>query len=302
MELNQLRCFIAVAQELHFGHAAQKMEMMPASFGRFIRLLEEEFGLRLLNRSTRNVSLTQEGVLFLEDAVKIVALADQLSSKFKKVGQKIKHPLRIGAMDSAASGLLPKLLNIYRQSHPEVDIHLQEDKSINLIPRLKSGWLDAIFVRPPEKYDSAIEFSLITHENCALAVPCHHRLAERNSVSVHDFAEEAMILPERRLRPHSHDLTMTLFRTEGLQPKISQYADEKHTIVNLVAAGLGLAIVPAYLKGQSFPGVKYIALQVPENVAGLPLSVAWMKGNTDANLLDLLQLLKDNHLALVKGL
>lgn len=302
MELNQLRSFIAVAQELHFGRAAQKMDMMPASFGRFIRLLEEELGLRLLNRSTRNVSLTKEGVMFLEEAVKIVSLADQLSKKFKMIGQKIKHPLRIGAMDSAASGLLPKLLNIYRQSHPDADIHLQEDKSINLIPRLKSGWLDAIFVRPPEKYDSAIEFKLITHENCALAVPLNHRLAEKESVSVYDFNDEAMILPERRLRPHSHDLTMTIFRAEGFQPKISQYADEKHTIVNLVSAGLGIAIVPAYLKGQSFPGVKYINLEVAEKVGGLPLSVAWMKGNTDGNLEDLLALLDKNHQLLVKDL
>ncbi len=302
MELNQLRCFIAVAEELHFGKAAAKMNMMPASFGRFIRLLEEEFGLRLLNRSTRNVSLTSNGVIFLEEAIKIVTLADQLTHRFKNPGHPAKHPIRIGAMDSAASGLLPNLLNIYRQFYPEINIHLQEDKSASLIPRLKSGWLDVIFVRPPDVYDSALEFRHLAFEKIALAVPLSHPLATRTLVSVSDFSGESLILPERRLRPHSHDLTMNIFRSAGFQPKISQYADEKHTIINLVSAGLGIALVPAYLKQQQFPGVKYIPVEIPDNAGGLSLSVAWMKGNTDSELLDLLALLELHHQTLVKDL
>ncbi|ARU93762.1 LysR family transcriptional regulator [Tatumella citrea] len=302
MELNQLRCFIAVAEELHFGKAAAKMNMMPASFGRFIKLLEKEFGQRLLNRSTRNVSLTQNGIIFLEEAIKIVSLADQLTLRFKTIGNNINHPMRIGAIDSAAAGLLPNILNIYRKFHPDLDIHLQEDKSINLIPRLKSGWLDIIFVRPPERYDSAIEFRHLTFENFVLAVPVSHPLATRESVTVDEIAQQSLILPERRLRPHSHDLSMSIFRSAGYQPRISQYADEKYTIVNLVSAGLGIAVVPAYLRQQHFPGVTYIRLELSQNIVGLPLSVAWMKGNEDYNLNDFLQLLEEHIQSLIKDL
>ncbi|QCP60779.1 LysR family transcriptional regulator [Pantoea sp. SO10] len=295
MDINQLRCFVAVGKELHFGRAAQKMEMMPASLSRFIRLLEEDLGVRLLNRSTRNVSLTAEGALFFDDASKLIDQFDALAKRFKVGLKDERRTLRIGAIDSAARGLVPALLNLFFPLHPHSDIHIIEDKTINLIPKLKSGWLDMIFIREPQSIDASLAVRFITRESCVLAVPIQHVLADRERVAVADFQHEAMIIPDRRTRPHSHDLTMSLFKLAGFTPHIAQFAEEKQTILSLVAAGLGLAVVPASYRTMNSDSVSYIALDLPEQIKGLPLSIAWQKGNEDSFLLDMLRLLREHH-------
>lgn len=175
MDINQLRCFVVLGDELHFGRAARKLEMMPASLSRFIKLLEDDLGIRLLNRSTRNVSLTPEGAAFLNEAKTVIADFDALRQRFRKNSLLQKRTLRIGAIDSAAKGLLPELLNLFVRRFPEADIHLTEDKSHKLIPRLISGWLDVVFVRPPEHIDATLTARFIANETCVLAVPAHHR-------------------------------------------------------------------------------------------------------------------------------
>ncbi|MET3077122.1 LysR family transcriptional regulator [Pantoea leporis] len=294
MDINQLRCFVSVGKELHFGRAAQKMEMMPASLSRFIRLLEEDLGVRLLNRSTRNVSLTAEGALFFDDASKLIDQFDALAKRFKVGLKDERRTLRIGAIDSAARGLVPALLNLFVPLHPHSDIHIIEDKTINLIPKLKSGWLDMIFIREPQSIDASLAVRFITRESCVLAVPIQHVLADRERVAVADFQHEAMIIPDRRTRPHSHDLTMSLFKLAGFTPHIAQFAEEKQTILSLVAAGLGLAVVPASYRTMNSDSVSYIALDLPEQIKGLPLSIAWQKGNEDRFLREMLRLLHEH--------
>ncbi|MBD9660976.1 LysR family transcriptional regulator [Pantoea sp. PNT03] len=294
MDINQLRCFVAVGKELHFGRAAQKMEMMPASLSRFIRLLEEDLGVRLLNRSTRNVSLTAEGALFFDDASKLIDQFDALAKRFRVGLKDERRTLRIGAIDSAARGLVPALLNLFVPLHPHSDIHIIEDKTINLIPKLKSGWLDMIFIREPQSIDASLAVRFITRESCVLAVPIQHVLADRERVAVADFQHEAMIIPDRRTRPHSHDLTMSLFKLAGFTPHIAQFAEEKQTILSLVAAGLGLAVVPASYRTMNSDSVSYIALDLPEQIKGLPLSIAWQKGNEDRFLREMLRLLHEH--------
>nr|WP_254633577.1 LysR family transcriptional regulator [Pantoea sp. GbtcB22] len=289
-----MRCFISVGKELHFGRAAQKMEMMPASLSRFIRLLEEDLGVRLLNRSTRNVSLTAEGALFFDDASKLIDQFDALAKRFKVGLKDERRTLRIGAIDSAARGLVPALLNLFVPLHPHSDIHIIEDKTINLIPKLKSGWLDMIFIREPQSIDASLAVRFITRESCVLAVPIQHALAARERVAVADFQHEAMIIPDRRTRPHSHDLTMSLFKLAGFTPHIAQFAEEKQTILSLVAAGLGLAVVPASYRTMNSDSVSYIALDLPEQIKGLPLSIAWQKGNEDRFLREMLRLLHEH--------
>ncbi|WP_130835685.1 LysR family transcriptional regulator [[Erwinia] mediterraneensis] len=302
MDINQLRCFIATGEELHFGRAAQRMNMMPASLSRFIRLLEDDLGVRLLNRSTRNVSLTPEGADFLHGAIKVVAEFDAFARRFRKGSQVAKRTLRIGVIDSAARGLMPTLIQFFIREFPEADIHLTEDKTVNMLPRLKSGWLDIIFARPPENMDVSLTSRFITDETCVLAVPADHPLVAKNCVSVHDFATEAMIIPERKTRPHSHDLTMNIFKAEGLEPVVAQFAEEKQTILSFVAAGLGLAIVPASYKNMNSDGVHYIPLVLNEKVKGLPLSVIWHQGNSDRLVNGLLTILTREADTLTAGL
>jgi DNA-binding transcriptional LysR family regulator len=291
MELNQLRCFVAAAEELHFGRAAQRLDMLPSALGRYIRLLEDDLGTRLMTRTTRSVMLTDDGVVLLKEARILLAQADSLAVKFHARGRKQGAAIRVGAIDSAAAGLLPMLLSDFRERRPDVTVKLTEDKTIRLLPALISGRLDMALVRPPQKPDKRLEFLFLLHETAVVAVSDHHPLASRKRVTVADLAEQPLIVPERRSRPHSHDLTMKLFTQAGLQARIAQLANEKQTIVNLVAAELGVAIVPRWTSRMAARGVRYIPLAASD-MNRLPLAAAWTRGTRDLIRDEMLDILK----------
>jgi len=283
VELHQLRCFVAVAEELHFGRAARKLAMMPSALGRHVRLLEEDLGTRLLERTTRHVALTERGAAFLHDALALLAQADRIASRTRAESRGTASAIRVGAIDSASAGLIPLLLHDFRARCPHVVVHLLEDKTIRLLPRLASGHLDLAIVRPPETRNPSIEFLLLFNETAVVALPARHPLARRSRVTLKDLADEPLIVPERRSRPHSHDLTMKLFEEAGLTAHVAQIAEEKHTIVNLVAARLGAAIVPRWTSRMTTKGVRFVPLKVttPGGLSRLPLAAAWMKDVRD---------------------
>ncbi|OAP41859.1 LysR family transcriptional regulator [Sinorhizobium americanum] len=296
MELEQLRCFVAVAEELHFGRAAQKLGLLPASLGRHVRLLEESLGSQLLSRTTRSVALTEDGVALLEAARPILARLDGLAERFRASQRRRTQIFRIGAIDSAAAGLLPMLLQDFRDVLPDVTTQLFEDKSIRLIPKLLAGGLDLAFIRPRAGMSRNLVVEQLLYETAVVAVPTMHRLAERGNVSVSDLKEQPLIVPDRRSRPHSYDLTLMLFAEAGLHPRISQVADEKQTIVSMVAAGIGLAIVPRWTSTLAASGVRFLPLQgeAGEPMQKLPLAVAWMKAVRDPSRDAMLNLLRRN--------
>jgi len=291
MELHQLRCFVAAAEELHFGRAAQRLDMLPSALGRTIRLLEDDLGTRLMTRTTRSVVLTDDGATLLKEARSLLAQADGVAAKIRSRGRREAATIRIGAIDSAAAGLLPMLLQDFRKRRPDVAVKLTEEKTIRLLPRLLSGRLDLALVRPPDKPDRRLEFLFLLHETPVVAVAISHPLAARKRVSIADIADQPLILPERRSRPHSHDLTMKLFAQAGLQARVVQLADEKQTIVNLVAAGLGVAIVPRWTSRMAVRGVRYVPLAATDTKR-LPLAAAWARGTRDAVRDDMLDMLK----------
>lgn len=293
MDLQQLRCFVMAADELHFGRAAQRLDMMPSALGRYIRLLEDNLGTRLLTRTTRSVALTDDGTEFLKHARDLLARTDHLASLFRARVRARAATMRVGAIDSAAAGLLPALLYDLRERSPDVAVKLIEDKTIRLLPRLLSGQLDLAFVRPPDSADKRLEFMFLFHETAVVAVSERHPLASRTSLTIADIADEALIVPERRSRPHSHDLTMKLFAEAGLRANVVQIADEKQTIVNLVAAEIGLAIVPRWTSRMAARGVCYLPLGM-STMNKLPLAAAWVRGTRDRARDQLLEMLQAN--------
>lgn len=283
MELHQLRCFVAVADELHFGRAARRLNMLPSALGRHIRLLEEDLRTRLLARTTRNVSLTEDGSAFLRDARRLLARADEIAAEYRDRGRRSSSTLKVGAIDTAAAGLMPLLLHDLRASRPDIVIQLLEEKTVRMLPWLLSGRLDLAFIRPPEHHDKRIETEMLFYETVVVAVPARHRLANRKRLTIEALAEEPLIVPDRRSRPHSHDLTVKLFDEAGLRPTIAQVAEEKQTIVNLVSAELGLAIVPRWTSRMAARGVRYVPLSRgnDEGQRLLPLAAAWVRGSRD---------------------
>lgn len=281
MNLDHLRCFVAVAEELHFGRAARRVDMLPAALGRNIRLLEEALGTRLFHRTTRNVSLSPDGAAILQDVTALIARADALAKRFRQAGRSRARTLRVGAIDTAAAGLIPMLLQDFRAHHPAIAVSLREDKTIRLLPKLLSGAVDLAFVRPPERRDKRIVFYNLFHESAVVAVPAAHPLGQRRTLSIRSLVGQPLIVPDRRSRPHSHDLTIKLFGAAGLPPTIGQVAEEKQTIVNLVAADIGLAIIPRWASRLAVPGVRYIKLTGPTEQSILPLAAAWVRGSRD---------------------
>jgi DNA-binding transcriptional LysR family regulator len=293
MDLHHLRCFVAAAEELHFGRAAQRLDMLPSALGRFIRLLEDDLGTRLMTRTTRSVALTDDGAVLLKEARTLLTQADALAGRFRTRGRKRAATIRVGAIDSAAAGLLPRLLHDFRKRQPDVTVQLVEDKSVRLLPRLLSGRLDLAFVRPPERSDKRLEFLFLLHETAVVAVAERHPLAARKRVTIADLENAPLIVPERRSRPHSHDLTMKLFAEAGLEARVVQIADEKQTIVNLVAAEIGLAIVPRWTSRMPARGVRYMPLGMAA-MNRLPLAAAWVRGTRDPARDQILDMLKAN--------
>lgn len=295
MELQQLRCFIAVADELHFGHAAQQLNMLPSALGRYIKLLEEDLGTRLLTRSTRNVSLTEHGALFLPEAREIVSRADEVQKRFQTLARQNAGKLRIGAIDSASISLIPHILHHFRERWPDVEIGFLEDKSSRLLPKLKTGRLDLIFIRPTGVMDSAFESQFLFYEDVVLAVADNHPLAQKSEISVDDLRDVALIVPEKRVRPHSYDLTLSLFDDAGFKPRLIQIADEKQTIINMVAAELGVAIMPRWVKRMAALNIKFIPIgKGYENIRSkLPMSAVWVKGARDETRDNMLKIVMD---------
>ncbi|MCM2476467.1 LysR family transcriptional regulator [Rhizobium sp. CG5] len=296
MELEQLRCFVAVAEELHFGRAAQKMGLLPASLGRHVRLLEESLGTRLMSRTTRSVSLTEDGAALLEEVRPLLHRLQTLAEEFRSRKTQQATVLRIGAIDSAAAGLIPALLHDFRERCPGIVTQLVEDKSIRLIPKLIAGRLDVVFIRPRDGLSRNLAVRILTHETPVIALPVTHPLAACDRVSVDELGDEPLIVPDRRSRPHSYDLTMKLFEDAGLHPRIAQIADEKQTIINLVAAGIGSAIVPRWTSKLAVSGVTFVSLVNADNtpLRKLPLAVAWIKAVRDPGRDQLLELLDKN--------
>lgn len=141
---------------------------------------------------------------------------------------------RIGAIDSAATGLIPPLVHDLRGLLPSLELVLVEDKTAKLLPKLLSGALDIAFVRPPTAPRHGIELAFLLDEPTVVALPAGHALAAKSAVTIEELADMSLIVPSPRKRPHSYNLTMRLFLGACLEPRIVQQAEEKQTIVNLV--------------------------------------------------------------------
>lgn len=225
MNITQLKCFLAAAETLHFGRAAQSLDILPATLGRHVKQLEDHLGVSLFHRTTRAVSLTEAGNRVLEDARALVTQAEALEEKARAVRSAEAHVLRVGAVDSAAAGLIPQILQPLHESHPDLEIQIVEQKTIHLLPKLLSGSLDIAFCRPPDVRDPRLVFRTLFYETAVVALPKSHPLADRAAIEIADLAEEPLIVPDRRSRPHSHDLTMSLFLGAGLTARVAQIAE-----------------------------------------------------------------------------
>jgi DNA-binding transcriptional LysR family regulator len=277
MDIRQLRCFIAVANELHFGRAAELLALAPPALSRQIRTLESELGVTLLTRTTRQVSLTRAGMVLLEEARAIIARTESAQIAVREASLASGRVLRIGAIDAASSSFLPEALVTFRDRHPGIEVKFVEAMTAPLMQMLEAGKLDLALTRPP-KHVSDCVFEVLRVERPLVVLNDSHPLAQRDVLTMIDLVGQPFIIPSRRIRPYAYDLAMAYFECVGAVPNVIIEATEKPAMMSAVAAGLGLSIAPDWVARLSYPGVtmrrlKGMLLDPPP--PGALVGVAW---------------------------
>ena len=268
MNFQRLRYFVAVAEELHFGRAADQLNMSQPPLSQQIRLLERELDTALFDRSTRRVSLTDAGAFLYPEAVRLLAAADGVDRLMDQHRHGQAGTLRVGFVDSAAYEVMPRVLSEYRLRWPRVDYELHTMSSDEQVQALGSGQIDLGIGRAAAD-PQHVEATLVMHERMLVAVGAAHRLAARPQASLSDLAGEPIIGFDRRASPSLHAVLAGMLGAEGVTYDPIIEATEYATILGFVAAGEGVAIVPASVQTFRPPDLHYAALV--DRSASVPL-------------------------------
>lgn len=288
MELRHLRYFVVTAEAQHFTRAAELLGMAQPPLSQQIRQLEQEVGTPLFDRTGRGVTLNDAGRAFLACAQDILQRADAAVRTAQRSARGEVGELTLGFTESASfNGVVTELIRQYRERYPEVEMTLSQGDSETLVAQLRDGAIDAAFVRPPFALDGGLTFTQLVEEPLVVAMPLGHALARRKRLTPADLHQETFILYSRKSGYGLSADIMAACRQHGLSPRIGQQAPQLSSAVNLVAAGMGVAIVPASLRHLRPDGVLYrpFALDWPRAVLGLALRDA--TGARAANLLAL---------------
>jgi DNA-binding transcriptional LysR family regulator len=274
VELRHLRYFVAVADELHFGRAAARLHMTQPPLSKQIQDLETELGLTLFDRSRRQIRLTREGAELLTEARRILARAETFREFAAKVGAGRAGELRVGVVHSSLYGVVPTILRRFRDQHPDVRLTVHEAVTGTLLDELAGERLDVAFVRPDAFPDGTDTMSLLA-EPLDVVLPHQHPLARTDRpINVEELRDDPLVLFRRELGAGYWDLVVGAYQRAGVVPRIGHLADQVATMVGLVAAGLGITIVPVAMRNLMLPGVSYHPLQPGLR---LPLLVAWRR-------------------------
>ena len=256
VELKQMRIFLAVAEELHFGRAAARLHMAQPALSAQVKSLEERLGAPLFARTTRHVALTRAGEAFLPEARGTVQQAEAAMRAARAAAQAGGDLIKIGGIDSATAGLLPAVIRAFRRAHPAVDVRVTEMLSDPALHALEHRQLDVTFGRVRRRAD-LFEGRHVLREELVAIVPADHPLAARERLTLADVAAEPLVMPSRANRPILTHVIEGWFEAGGAEPRVVQTANERHMIVAMVAAGLGLAITPAWVRGFGGRDVAY---------------------------------------------
>ncbi|AHG92221.1 LysR substrate-binding protein (plasmid) [Gemmatirosa kalamazoonensis] len=278
MELRHLRYFVAVAEELHFGRAAERLHIAQPPLSRQIRDLERELGEPLLERGARGVTLTAAGRAFLPEARLVLAQAERARRTAQRAAAGETGRLRVGFVEAATyGGVLHDVLGFFRLHLPNIGLSLFELDPAQQADAFRDGRIDlGILHAPPPDAARWLHVEAVYGVRMIVALPEAHALAPRARVALGDLADEPFVLFPRPSAPALHDEIVTRCRRAGFEPRVVQEATGWHTVAGLVAAGIGVAFVPASLAELRRPGVAY--RPVTGLTAELTLHVAWKRG------------------------
>ncbi len=278
-EIWQLRYFIALAEKLHFGQAAQALHISQPPLSRAIRALEERLGVALFARTRRRVELTPEGARLLEEARRTLAQLERTVGELRGLAAGEQGRLRVGFVSLADYGVLPGLLKAYKAARPGVTLALREMLSPQQAEALASGELDFGLLLPPVAGAVRLEHIVVQRERFVAALPSRHRLARRRGrIAMAELAGEPFVMVPREIAPGLYDIVTGLAARAGISLNVAQEAIQMQTVVSLVSSGLGAAIVPGSVANLGRRGVVY--RDIVDSHPRLDLWLAWPRGGT----------------------
>ncbi|RFU46086.1 LysR family transcriptional regulator [Paraburkholderia sp. DHOC27] len=286
-DLRQLRYFVTVAEEKHFGRAAARLAMTQPPLSQAIRALEETLGVTLFARTKRSVELTQVGADLLPEVQRLLASAEALRPLAQSLARGEAGVLSLAFVSTADYGLLPLLLREYGIGHPRVRLQLTEATSDVQLDELVAGRIDAGLVIAPLPPRHAAQLSWLSIAREPLVIAMSSEMASRlegrgastvaewrdTPLSLRDVADAPLVIFPRRLAPGFYDIIMDCYGVAGLTPRIGQEAIQMQTIVSLVSAGMGVALVPQSLRNLRRTGVVYRPLR--ESVPAVETGLVW---------------------------
>jgi len=291
MELRHLRYFVAVAEELNFTRAAQRLNTAQPSLSQQIKHLEVDVGIPLLDRSKRHVALTEGGKVFLADAKEILARLDRAVERAARAQQGRSTELVIGVVPAAEIKILPKLIPLVERRLPRVRLVFHNLPSAEQKRLLATGSLDFGILRGPLE-DPRLEVEDILWEKLVVGLPARHPLASKKNVSIRQLNNVPFIMVSREGSPELHDAVQAFCERSGLHPRVVQQADNVLGNLNMIRAGIGFGLFPDYATSILPKGVVVKSLAW-EPAPMVSLVVAHRKTKQTAAMLALKNLLRE---------
>lgn len=297
MELRHIRYFIVVAEEKSFTKAALRLGISQPPLSMQIKNLEDEIGTELFYRSAQGVELTPAGEAFLLSVQPIQQRVNDAMQLAQQVANGESGQLRLGFTGTSMLNLLlPKSIRLFQQHYPKIRLKLEEANSLVLMDRLLEDQLDIALVRPPEHVPAGLSLQLLMHEPMLAVLPSGHPLAHQTSIELNALKQDNFILSPPSISAGLFDAITNACRSHGFEPKIGQNAPQIVSIVSLVAANLGVSLVPDSTKQLGITGVKYLDIQPPKPMVSLALAYRKNTHSQPAiNFASLIQSLKMQH-------
>lgn len=293
MELRHLRYFVAVAEELNFTRAAEKLRLAQPSLTRQIHNLEDELGVRLLDRTRNQVSLTEEGKSFLIDAKRLVALSLESISAVKRFSRGESGQLNLGYLFKFNFDLLPATLTTFYENCPEIAVNLFDMSPAEQLSALMARKIDLGFVglRPATSDQSAEElvWECVASHSVVVVLPAHHPLTKKTKLKRTDLKSLFFVTMSEETHPGSRDWLFGLCQEVGFTPRILQDVELESGIMTFVAEGLGVTLAREQIKKLHHPGVVFRPL---EKEVKAEYWIAWHRENRSKALLQYIEVVK----------
>ena len=282
LELRHLRAYIVVAEELHFGRAAERLHITQPPLTQLIKQLESHVGVVLLQRSTRFVSLTPAGAVFLSYARSIIDTVGRVVRDTQRAELGECGKLVIGFTSSTAYQFLPRMISLYRSQYPDVALDYFEMRSRDLEAALKRRLIDVALLRLPPINDESLCHAVVQREYFTVAMPASHPLASRRTIATKDLHDLPFIGFSYTDSPYFSAKLDQFFAVHDVKPRVIQRA-ALHTILAYVEAGVGVALMPESVGRQQVPGVRFIPLDARQRRQHcIELTAAWRREEESA--------------------